>query len=77
MIEVGDEVGWLWIGSLTTGFVLEIHPSRHEIISKGKHIARNGSKDDPSLVIRHKNGSLVLKLLHEVQKISSKETHQK
>lgn len=71
MIAVGSEVGWLWASSLATGTVIEIHPSRHEIITKGKHIVRNGSPNDPALVIKHAKGSLVLKLSHEVQELSA------
>ncbi len=71
MIGVGSEVGWLWASSLATGVVLEIHPERHEILSKGKHIVRNGSESDPALVIRHTGGSLVIKLLHEVQELAA------
>lgn len=69
MIHVGSEVGWLWMQSITTGVVIEIHFDRHEIISKGKRITRVGTKNDPALVIRHAKGSLVLKLSHEVQEL--------
>lgn len=67
MINVGSEVGWPWMGSIATGVVLEIHPCRHKIISKGKIIVRNGSKENPALVIKHPKGSVVIKLLHEVK----------
>ncbi len=70
MIKVGSEVGWLWAGSLTIGVVVEIYPNRHEIVSKGKRIVRNGSEQDPAVVIKHASGSLVLKLAHEIQVIS-------
>lgn len=70
MIHIGSEVGWLWVNSLVTGFVTEIHPTRHEIISKAKRIVRNGTHEDPALVIKHSSGSLVLKLSHEVQELS-------
>lgn len=73
MIKAGSEVGWRWGNSVTTGIVLEIHHDRHEIISKDKHIARNGTKEDPALVIRHAKGALVLKLSHEVQELSEKQ----
>lgn len=69
MIKVGTEVGWLWVGSLATGVVIEAHPARHEIVSKGKVIVRKGTPQDPALVIRHSKGSLVLKLQHEVQEL--------
>lgn len=71
MIEVGSDVGWLWTGSLATGVVLEVHPCRHEITSKGKRIVRNGTADDPALVIKHTKGSFVLKLKHEVQELAA------
>jgi hypothetical protein len=71
MIAVGAEVGWMWLGSLVTGVVVEIHPTSHSIISKGKRIVRHGSDDDPAIVIRHHKGGLVLKLEHEVQAIST------
>lgn len=74
MIQIGSEVGWLWIGSLTTGVVLAILTSRHEIVSNGKRIVRNGTPDDPALVIKHVKGSLVLKLSHEVQELSPQKT---
>lgn len=71
MVQVGSEVGWLWADSLATGVVLELYPHRHQIITKGKRIVRNGTAQDPALVIRHTKGALVLKLAHEVQNLAS------
>jgi hypothetical protein len=71
MIHIGSEVGWLWLSSLTTGVVLEIYPNQHKIVFKGKRITRNRTEKDPALVIQHSKGSMVLKLLHEVQELSS------
>jgi hypothetical protein len=70
MIKIGSEVVWMWVGRPTTGVVLEMHPVRHEIISKGKYIVRNGTPEDPALVIEYSKGSIVLKLLHEVRELS-------
>ncbi len=70
MIQVGSEVGWLWASSLASGVVQEIHPTRHEITTGGKRIIRNGTNEDPAIVIKHTKGSLVLKLLHEIQELS-------
>ena len=67
MVAIGDEVGWLWAGSLATGTVIELFRTRQEIITKGKRIVRNGTAEDPALVIQHSKGSLVLKLQYEVQ----------
>lgn len=72
MIKIETEVGWTWGNGLATGVVQEIHPNKHSIISKGKQIVRNGTINDPALVIKHPKGSLVLKLLHEVQELHKK-----
>ena len=69
MIQIGSEVGWSWMGSVATGVVLQICPFRSEIVSKGKHIVRNGTELDPALIIRHSKGASVLKLSHEVQEL--------
>lgn len=70
MIKVGTEVGWLWGNSLATGVVTEVHPNRHEIISKNKKIVRNGTPDDPAIVIKTPKGVLVLKLAHEIKNLT-------
>jgi len=69
----GDYVVWQWAGSIAHGEVQEVHESRVEIESRGKRIARNGSHDNPAIIIQHKNGSQVLKLASELQKASSEE----
>lgn len=62
-------MGWKWGNSIAKGVIQEIRFERTEIISKGKRIVRNGSKENPALIIDHKSGNLVLKLQSEVQKI--------
>lgn len=74
MITIGTEVGWPWGNSIATGTVKEIHPNRHEIITKGKHVVRNGSEADPVLVIVNDNEVHILKLAHEVQELSKDTT---
>ena len=66
-MKEGDQVGWKWSGGIATGTVVSVQPDRTEIESKGRHIVRNGTSDDPAVVIRHDNGTPVLKLAHEVQ----------
>lgn len=66
-MKVNDHVGWKWSGGLATGIVLEICPTRTEMESKGKKIVRNGSRDDPAVIILHDKGTQVLKLAHELQ----------
>ena len=67
-MNVGDSVAWLWANGLAEGVISEVRPSRTEIISKGKKIVRNGSPDNPALIITHASGNPVLKLQSEVQK---------
>ena len=69
MIKVGSEVGWTWGYGIAVGKVIYIHPYRHEIITKGKLIVRNGSINDPAVVIEQSNGTLVLKLQHEIKNL--------
>lgn len=66
-ISVGDKVAWRWLSGIAQGTIIEIHRQRTEIVSKGKVITRNGTADDPALIIRHTSGTPVLKLAHEVQ----------
>ena len=68
-MKIGDEVGWQWASGLATGTVEFISHERTEIESKGKHIVRNGTSDDPAVVIKHSGGSMVLKLQHEIKVI--------
>jgi hypothetical protein len=66
-MKVNDHVGWKWSGGLATGIILKICPERTEIESHGKKIIRNGTSDDPAVIIRHDKGACVLKLSHELQ----------
>lgn len=69
--KAGDHVAWQWAGGLAQGMVRDVQPTRTEIVSKGKTIVRNGTADNPALVIDHQSGSPVLKLASEVQKTSA------
>jgi hypothetical protein len=66
-ITVGSRVTWKWLGRTPSGEVIEIVPQRTEIVSKGSLIVRNGTHENPALIIRQQNGTLVLKLISEVQ----------
>lgn len=69
IIKVGDEVGWKWLTGVATGRVVAVDNTRIQIESRGKIITRNGTPEDPAVTIQHANGSLVLKLAHELQVI--------
>ena len=66
-MKVGDLVAWKWLNGVAEGEITEIHHERHEIVTKGKHIVRNGTVDNPAIVIKHTSGTKVLKLASEIQ----------
>jgi hypothetical protein len=49
--HVGDRVAWNWGTSHAEGDVREVKPERTTIESKGKHITRVGTEDNPAVVI--------------------------
>ena len=65
-IKVGQIVSWKWINGVTSGEVVGINYEKTQIESKGKLITRNGTKENPAIVIKHKNGNLVIKLKSEL-----------
>jgi len=66
-VVVGDMVAWRWAAGVAEGVVEDIVPERLSIESKGKIITRNGTPENPAVVIRHTGGSTVLKLKSELQ----------
>ena len=71
-MKSGDHIAWKYASGLAEGVVKSVHTEPIEITSKGKHIKRNGTTDNPALVIEHKSGNDVLKLESEVQKTTRK-----
>ena len=67
-IKADDYVAWKWGFGIAEGTVASVHPEPTTISSKGKLIKRNGSVDNPALIIKHKSGNDVIKLCSEVQK---------
>ncbi len=65
-LNIGDWVCWKWGTGVAEGTVKEIHNSRTEIVSKGTHIVRNGTKNNPAVIIVHTNGNEVIKLQSEI-----------
>ena len=67
-IRKGTKVRWKWGSSWAEGTVEEV---RHEDVSRtshGEEVTRHGTDDDPALVITQDDGTLVLKLEHEVER---------
>lgn len=68
MMKKGDPVAWRWGNGLAEGTVKSVHTEPTTIQSKGKSVKRNGTADNPAVVIQHKSGNDVLKLASEIQK---------
>lgn len=66
-IKEDDWVAWKWGFGIAEGQVRKIVPDRVEITSKNKKIARNGTQDNPAVIIDHKGGNRVLKLVSELE----------
>ena len=64
--EIGQTVYWNWYGKVIHGQVIEISYQKTFIESKGKLITRNGTKENPAIIISHKNGNNVIKLASEL-----------
>ncbi len=65
-IRTGSQVSWPWGNGTGKGKVTELHHERVERTVNGSSIARNGTDQDPALVIEQDDGSVLLKLRSEV-----------
>ncbi|MEJ7665126.1 MAG: DUF2945 domain-containing protein [Hymenobacter sp.] len=63
----GTKVSWKYGTGTATGKIESIHKEHTTRQIKGSDITRNGSDDDPALVIVQENGDKVLKLQSEVK----------
>lgn len=68
MIREGTKVRWTWGDGRAEGEVAERHESKITRTIDGSEVTRNGSADDPALVIRQDDGQEVLKLASEVER---------
>ncbi len=67
-IRKGTRVTWDWGSGTAEGVVQSTHPEEITRTIKGSEITRNGSSDDPALVIEQEDGTTVLKLRSEVDR---------
>jgi hypothetical protein len=62
-------VRWNYSGGTGEGTVERISPRRTEITAGGNKVVRNGTEDNPAVVIRQDgNSNRILKLLSELRK---------
>ena len=63
---VKDEVEWKWGNGTAHGNVEKIEYNTTKIQSKGEAVTRNGTKDNPAIVIRQNDGTKIIKLASEL-----------
>lgn len=64
----GDDVSWKWGKGTANGKIIDINEKRIQKNLKGNTVTRNGSEDNPALLIEQDNGNKVLKLESEIDK---------
>lgn len=62
----GDNVTWNWGNGTAEGTVEKVSRDKTTIQSDGSEITRNGSSDDPAIVIKQDDGTKVIKLASEL-----------
>lgn len=67
-IRKGTDVKWKWGDDYAQGTVSEVHHERVERTIKGNEQSRNGTDDDPAIVIEQEDGTTVLKLRSEIER---------
>ncbi|WP_206512963.1 hypervirulence associated TUDOR domain-containing protein [Larkinella soli] len=67
MIKKGATVRWKYGKGHAEGKVVEVHREEVEKTIEGKKIKRNGTDDNPALVIEQDDKQVVLKLESEVE----------
>ncbi|GAA4456933.1 DUF2945 domain-containing protein [Nibrella saemangeumensis] len=68
MVKKGDQVRWKWGSGHAEGKVVEVRKEEVERTIDGKKIKRNGTDDNPAVVIEQEDKQRVLKLASELEK---------
>ncbi|MBV9674095.1 MAG: DUF2945 domain-containing protein [Verrucomicrobia bacterium] len=68
----GEKVQWNWGKGTGEGTVKEVHEEKVTKKIKGKQISRNGSAEEPAVLIEQENGNKVLKSASEVKAVKGK-----
>ena len=68
-IREGSEISWRWGNGTATGTVRAVHRTSVTRTIRGSEITRHGSGDDPAYEIEQDDGTKVLKLRSEVDKV--------
>ena len=66
-VRVGSAVKWKFGAGEASGTVLELFERRVSKTIKGKRITRNGTPDNPAVLLEQADGDRVLKLSSELE----------
>ena len=66
--RVGSAVKWKFGAGEASGKVLELFEKRVSRTLKGKRITRNGTADNPAVLLEQADGDRVLKLSSELER---------
>jgi hypothetical protein len=69
-IHRGDQVHWAWGANTATGRVAETFARRVSRTIEGKRIVRNGTADNPAVLVEQEDGARVLKRASELHRSS-------
>ncbi len=69
-MKLGDQVIWPWLGKKIEGRILEIFYEKTIKTIKGKNITRNGTADNPAVLVISESGNEALKLMSELTKMN-------
>lgn len=69
MLAIDDRVEWDWGRGTGEGRVAELHDSRTQRTIKGATITRNGTPDNPAVIVQLDDGGTVLKLASELRRL--------
>ena len=67
-VRTGTTVSWAWGAHRAEGKVVEVFHEKVTRTLAGSETTRNGSDDDPALLIEQEDGARVLKLRSEVER---------
>ena len=67
-LRQGSAVKWKFGAGEATGMVLEVIEKRVSRTLKGKRITRNGTSDNPAVLLEQADGDRVLKLSSELER---------
>jgi len=68
-MQKGSKVEWKWGSGKAHGKIVEVHKEPVEKTIKGEKIKRNGSSENPALLIEQEDGDRVLKLKSEITEV--------